>query len=277
VNAEANGPLVEVTTDVPYVDGAAPGSCHLLDVAAPTDAVDAPVIVFAHGGAWVGGDKSRAWEPAGGLGGGLARRGAVVFSVNYRIGKRHAWRDQARDLAAAVAWVVQHAADYGGDRLSVFAAGHSSGGQLAAFVALDPALLAPFELEPTDLAGVIGIAGIYDLSVLHSESGPEYDGLRTAVVEPVFGTSPERWAEASPLECVGGAPAPPFLLIAGGLDPLARQMAPFAKRLQAFGVEAETVVVPGADHSTVMADRQGANPVTARRIIRYVDAAGIAV
>lgn len=246
---------------------------HVLDIAAPSDASDAPVFVFAHGGAWLGGDKSQAWEPEGGLGCALARRGAVVVSPNYRLGRTDVWRRQAEDLAAATAWTIEHAQDYGGDPLEVYVGGHSAGAHLMAFVALLPDLLAPHGLSPDDLAGAIGIAGLYDLDAFRTHDEPRYEAVRAEVIEPVFGARPERWADASPTEHVGEAGASRFLLIAGDVDPLERQMRPFEERLQAHGHPAESVVVPGADHVSVVAGESGANPVTARRIIRFMEAA----
>jgi arylformamidase len=89
-----------------------------------------PVIVVAHGG------------PCGGCRGYLtqlssvmALEGAVVFNVDYRDGenKRNA---SYRDLACAVAFARENAADFGGDPERVTLVGHSLGSIRGAIEAL---------------------------------------------------------------------------------------------------------------------------------------------
>ncbi len=257
--------------DVPYGEDADDRS-RTLDVVARKDAEGVPVLVFAHGGGWLSGDKSQAWQPSGGLGGALVRRGIAVVSANYRLVRRR-WREQAADLAAAVAWTLAHAAEFGGDPLEVHLGGHSAGAHLAALVALDPSFLAAHSLQPTELAGVICIAGLYDLGAFKDAALARYDEICSQVIQPVFGAPSDVWAEASPIAYAGRAPAPPFLLIAGDVDPLDRQIAPFEERLAVFGIDIESVIVPGADHTGIIGRPSGANPVTVRRIARFVEAA----
>ena len=57
------------------------------------------------------------------------------------------------EVRAAVAWVIDHAAELGGDARRVFVAGHSAGGHLTAAAMSD-----------ARVAGGLAISGIYDLS-----------------------------------------------------------------------------------------------------------------
>ncbi len=77
-----------------------------LDVACPPDAEDAPVVVWFHGGGLTGGKRA---VPEG-----LMKKGFVVVGVGYRLIPHVGTLDIVDDAAAAVAWVFDHIADYGG-------------------------------------------------------------------------------------------------------------------------------------------------------------------
>lgn len=118
-------------TDVPYLDDGQRG--HLLDVYYPQGAKDLPVIVDVHGGGFLYGYK----ELNRLYGYHLAKRGFVVFNLNYRLafGDIHV-PDQIRDIAAALNWVARHIPQYPACPSRVFLTGESAGGVLATMVAL---------------------------------------------------------------------------------------------------------------------------------------------
>ena len=151
-DATAPGPTApQLPTDRPGMPalspvtgpGWIPGSDYLTaDVRTPDTADRLPVLVFLHGGAFVGG-ASRATVYDGSA---LAREGAVVITVNYRLGVP-GFADLPGVLAnrglhdqiAALAWVHANAAAFGGDadRITVF--GESAGAlSLAALLAAAP-------------------------------------------------------------------------------------------------------------------------------------------
>ena len=100
-----------------------------LDVACPPDAEDAPVVVWFHGGGLTGGKRA---VPEG-----LMKKGFVVVGVGYRLIPHVGTLDIVDDAAAAVAWVFDHIADYGGSPSKIYIAGHSAGGYLVNMVGLD--------------------------------------------------------------------------------------------------------------------------------------------
>ncbi len=113
--------------------------CLTLDVFTPgADAARRPVLVWIHGGAFVmGAGSAIAYHGAG-----LARRGdVVVVTLNYRLGSLGflALGDVApgggfeanlglRDQLAALRWVRESAAAFGGDPANVTVFGESAGG-----------------------------------------------------------------------------------------------------------------------------------------------------
>ena len=103
--------------------------CLFLDVFAPEGAAPGslPVLVWIHGGAYLNGSGSVAWYD----GSRLASRGAVVVTINYRLGAlgflgEGNWG--TLDQISALQWVQAHIAGFGGDAGNVTIFGESAGG-----------------------------------------------------------------------------------------------------------------------------------------------------
>jgi para-nitrobenzyl esterase len=107
--------------------------CLTLTICTPApDGKARPVLVWLHGGAWISGAGSLDWYD----GARLAREGDLVFvSVNYRLGAL-GWLHRpgivdaeagTSDMIAALAWVRDHIAGFGGDPASVTVMGQSAG------------------------------------------------------------------------------------------------------------------------------------------------------
>ena len=116
----------------------------------------APVLVFVHGGGFVAGDKHRPGTPAYDLVGAWAvRHGWVGVNMTYRYAPEVTWPAGAQDVAAAVDWIRENIAAYGGDPDRIIVAGNSAGAVHVADFAAG---------HGGDLAGVRGaalISGIY--------------------------------------------------------------------------------------------------------------------
>ena len=107
--------------------------CLTLTICTPApDAKARPVLVWLHGGAWISGAGSLDWYD----GGNLARDGdIVVVGVNYRLGAL-GWLHRpgivdvepgTSDMIAALNWVRDHIAAFGGDPRCVTVMGQSAG------------------------------------------------------------------------------------------------------------------------------------------------------
>lgn len=169
-----------------------------LDLMLPKDATGFDTVVWFHGGGLTGGRR--------GCPSALGDKNTAVVGVGYRLySKKDIERstetaDPIKDAAAAVAWVLEHIAEYGGDPARVFVAGHSAGGYLSAMVGLDPRYLAAHGRKPTELAGVMPISG---QMTTHFQISKNRDDKRPFVVD-----------EFAPIYHAR-ADAPPFLLICG--------------------------------------------------------------
>jgi para-nitrobenzyl esterase len=124
--------------------------CLYLNIWAPTDARDVPVLVWIHGGAYRNGSASMPlyWGDE------LARKGIVVVSVAYRLGplgflahpELSAENDDASsgnyglmDQIAALQWVKRNIAAFGGNPEAVTIAGQSSGATSVNLLMASPA------------------------------------------------------------------------------------------------------------------------------------------
>jgi para-nitrobenzyl esterase len=123
--------------------------CLTLNVWAPANARNAPVMVWIHGGALnTGSSREPMYD-----GRKLAARGIVVVSINYRLGVlgwlAHPWLSgEARgvsgnygllDQIAALQWVRTNIAAFGGEARNVTIAGESAGGLSALYLMTSPA------------------------------------------------------------------------------------------------------------------------------------------
>lgn len=101
---------------------------HRLDVHASGQESGAPVFVFVHGGGFVGGDKHVPGSPMyDHVGAWAVRNGWVGVTITYRLAPEFTWPSGAQDVAAAVGWVRDNIASYGGDPSRIVVAGHSAG------------------------------------------------------------------------------------------------------------------------------------------------------
>lgn len=133
----AKGPPADIM-DIPY--GSAP--LQKLDVFYPKRKIGnlAPVIIMVHGGGWCVGDKTM----RGMTGNKMEHytdKGFLYVSVNYpMVAEGSMALQQGRDVARAVAYVQEHAAEWGGDASRVILMGHSAGAHLVSLVNADAKL-----------------------------------------------------------------------------------------------------------------------------------------
>ncbi len=218
------------------------GKTLRLDVTRPSAPVPGggarrPAIVQVHGGGWVLGDKREQGLP---LLGHMAAQGWVGFNVNYRLSPGVAFPDHLIDLKRGLAWIREHADEYGIDPGFICVTGGSAGGHLAALMGLtqNEARYQPgFEEADTSLAAAVPFYGVYDFTP-DGAFGADPDIFRKflepIVLKAFVEDEPERFREASPVHHVH-AGAPPFLVIHGDKDTLApvEDARVFAERLRA--------------------------------------------
>ena len=121
-----------------------------IDIAAPENAKDAPVIVWFHGGGLTGGKRSIPQQ---------LLNDYIVVGVGYRFSPNVAVKQIIDDAASAVAWVFDNIEKYGGSSQKIYISGHSAGGYLVSMISLDKSYLKKYNINADSLAGVIPFSG----------------------------------------------------------------------------------------------------------------------
>lgn len=122
-----------------------------LDLYYPKGVKNYATIVWFHGGGITGGSKE--------IPKALTDKGYAVIGVGYRLSPRAKAPAYINDAAAAVAWVFQHIADYGGNNQHIYVSGHSAGGYLGMMITMDKKYLAAYQIDANRIAGLIPFSG----------------------------------------------------------------------------------------------------------------------
>lgn len=258
---------VRVLRDIPYKPTGRRE--HLLDVYLPDTGGSPgelrPAVLYVHGGAFCMLSKDTHQVMALPF----AKRGHVVFNINYRLGPVHAYPAPLEDAADALRWVLENARSYGADPDRLVLAGESAGANLVTALAYmathptdEPFGRALHASEP----GIKAVAPIYGLLDLHDmhrftrrDKVPDWAKreIMAAAVSYV-GTpvdagalrhplaSPLRLLEASPP--AEARPLPPFFIACGTADPLLDDSRRLKAALERRGVQVDLHVFQGEIH-----------------------------
>jgi arylformamidase len=145
-----------------------PTAIERLDVY-PTVRPSAPVMIFLHGGAWRGGDARSQAYPAETF----VQAGAHWVVPDFATVMDVGLDGMVVQVRRAVAWVAQHAAEFGGDPARVYVGGHSSGGHLAGNVLVTD-WATDFGLPADLVKGGLCISGLYDLKPVRLSARSSY-------------------------------------------------------------------------------------------------------
>lgn len=127
-----------------------PHRLHRYNVFSPVGVINAPVVIFWHGGGWTNGYRDYNTFIAQHL----TALGCVLVSPSYRLVTEARFPAAFDDCLHALLHVSQHIASSGGDPKRIYLAGHSAGAHLASLVALR---------TPVAVSGCLPISGIMDL------------------------------------------------------------------------------------------------------------------
>ncbi|MDR2358191.1 MAG: alpha/beta hydrolase, partial [Prevotellaceae bacterium] len=145
-------PAYSAVSDIPYypeevraTDPYIAQRC-VLDIYYPNDVKDFLTVVWFHGGGLTGGEKH---IPAA-----LKEQGFGVVAVNYRLHPQVTCPAYIEDAAAAVAWVFNHIAEYGGNPNAIVLSGHSAGAYLSGMLGLDKRWLQAHRIDANRIAAL---------------------------------------------------------------------------------------------------------------------------
>lgn len=169
--------------------GAMSEDCLTLNIWKPNDAAGAPVIVWIHGGALATGYSHEAMYD----GAKLAARGAVIVSINYRLGvlgyMAHPGLSAESadgvsgnygllDQIAALQWVKANIGAFGGDAANVTIAGESAGALSVMYLMASPEARGLFHKAIAQSAYMISTPSLKEAR--HGEVAAEAMGQKVA-------------------------------------------------------------------------------------------------
>ena len=259
---------INVTNNVVY---AQPGVKPLkYDVYSPKGARNLPCIVIIHGGGWNANDE----DIMRGLARELTKGGRfVAFSIDYRwAGKSdgdaasNTMANLIADVFGAVAHIMEHATEYGGDPTRIGVTGDSAGGHLAAVASL-----------MTNMIGTRGFgktAGVFEFMPSYLPKNKSVEQVRAEMMAAIKAAAPsygvfsgnllnhysedptanDSWKEAlAPISHIPKASerSVPQYLTRGTRDPLITDAAvsEFVNALVKAGQRVEYVQIGGASHA----------------------------
>jgi len=217
------------------------------DLYLPDNGADSlPVVVMVHGGGW---QQRYDMSYFGPISEAVADRGIAVWNIEYRRGTGD-YRDTLADVdnaTEALANTVQEAAGGRLDLGRVHVAGHSAGGQLAAWLAgrhtLDAS--APGAQPKIMPRSATIMAGVFDMARAANIGG---DKLVPAFLGGMPDQVPDRYRVASPIEHLPIGTR--VTAIHGDADKTVsvNQSTAYADAARAAGDTVDVVVLPGAGH-----------------------------
>lgn len=211
-------------------------------------------IIFIHGGGWRSGNKAM-HQP---LLQRLALLGYVCIAPEYRLSTEALYPAAVHDIKTAIRWVRKNAAHYNINSNKIVVAGHSAGGQLAAFMGATNGMKAfdgdcCFPKISSRANAVINLDGT--LAFIHPESGEGDDSKKTSAATYWFGwpktENPAVWKQAAPLTHAG-LHCPPFLFINSGVARMHAGRDDFTAILNKHHIYYQVKTLEGAPHSFIL-------------------------
>ena len=129
----------------------------------------------------------------------------VCFNADYRLSPKATFPDHLVDVKTAIAWIRDHAEEYGIDPDFLAVTGGSAGGHLTALTALtqnDPRYQPGFESADTSVQAAVPFYGVYDFTNRAGTMPSQFRDwfLQPLIMKAFYDDEPERFREASPLD-----------------------------------------------------------------------------
>jgi len=181
---------------------------HRLDVLAParTAPGGSPVLLFVHGGGFVGGDKKMPGSPYNdNVALWAVRHGLTGVNMTYRLAPQSTWPSGGEDVAGALGWVRANITRHGGDPRRIFVLGTSAGAVHVSTFITQRQLHPP---QGPGIAGAILLSGIYKLGLMPGNP------MHTAY----YGSDPGVYERASTFDGLLETPVP-LMFVLTEMDP----------------------------------------------------------
>jgi acetyl esterase/lipase len=253
----------KVHRDLPYAEPK--NERQMLDVYAPTEGKNHPVVVWIHGGGWRQGDKSKVHNKPKAF----VEKGFVLVSINYRFVPKVTVKQIAGDVAKAIRWTHDHAKEYGGDPKRIIVMGHSAGAQLAALVCTDHRYLKAEGLPLSIIKGCVPVDGdTYDVPMQIKT----VEEKRAKSYRMTFGDEESQKDLSSVTHVAKDKNIPPFLILHVANHPETKaQSLRLVKVLQEAGISAKAYPAEGKNHTTINNDLGLSGDLPTQEMFGFLD------
>jgi acetyl esterase/lipase len=218
-----------------------------MDLLIPEGPGPHPLVLYLPGGGFVSARRMIAGKQRRYV----ADAGFVVASIDYRTTTAGAtYREGLMDVATALRFLRDHAAEYGIDPTRVAVWGESAGGYMTSMAATEPDNKLTAAVDFFGASNLDEISQGFDAKTVAAMSGPD-SAIAAYVLGPgrSLADHPDEARQADPASRVT-AQTPPFLIVHGDDDRLIppAQTARLHQALLAAGVSSTRYVVKGGGH-----------------------------
>jgi acetyl esterase/lipase len=232
---------------------------HLLDIYLPPNAKGhVPLVIFIHGGGWLGNDKYADIGYMKKTVAEIVSSGFALASIDYRFATQAIFPAQIQDCNRAISFLVDNADKYGLDKKRIAVMGFSAGGHLASLTGLSKNnnienFFMPGTNKSFSFKAVIDFYGPAELILFPGANDPKSPESILIGATPL--SRPDLAKAASPVTYIDKND-PPFLIVHGEKDDIVsnRHSHLLSSWLNVVGVENELVIVKDAPHFGEMFD-----------------------
>jgi acetyl esterase/lipase len=184
-----------------------PDTAQKLDIYLPADrdAATTKVILFIHGGSWIGGDKTEFNDAIAALRDKLADY--AMFNMNYRLANgQNRFPSQIDDIQRAISFIESKSTEYKVDANKICLVGASAGGHLA--------LLQAYKYNKDErIKAVVDLFGPADLTDLYNNHPIPQEAryVLTNLLGKTPATAASLYQQASPINFVNGKTVPTLI------------------------------------------------------------------
>ncbi|MFN3849636.1 MAG: alpha/beta hydrolase fold domain-containing protein [Spirosomataceae bacterium] len=243
--------------DIPYNNDTL--KKHLLDIYLPANAQNkTPLVIFIHGGGWIGNDKYSDMGYMPNTINALLDNGFAIASIDYRFAQHAVFPGILQDCNKAASFLFDNAAKYNLDIKRFSLMGFSAGGHLASLMGTSQnnkvsSLYFQNSYRPFKYKAVVDFYGPTDLTLLPGNEDINSPEGKLIGAEPLL--RPDLAKAASPIAYIDKND-PPFLIFHGEKDNIVsnKQSKLFHAWLNHYGVKSELTIVKDAPHFGRMYD-----------------------
>ena len=260
-------PSITAWHDLVYTNPSEPDSpANRLDLYQRVGSDPQPLVLLIHGGSWVGGDKANFDGAAPHFIPWWIAHGYTVAAVNFRLASPVSQpltvspKNQAADIAHALAWLHAHADEYRLIPHNTILVGYSSGAHLVAILGADDTYVEAAGVPHERIAATISLdVHAYDVPYALSLMVGSDVAENIPLITHLFGSTEEEQMSASPIAFTDNRVAP-AMMVSVGPDPdqpgthgyIVDQTAKhYAAALQAAGHQAQTFHDPSENHDSL--------------------------